>query len=66
MEASAAILDPDETALLLWAEFLGLTILLDRKSAYLREYRHFDPQKLVDAMFRHIKQSIVAAKSEGK
>ena len=59
-------LDPDETALLLWAEFLGLTILLDRKSAYLREYRHFDPQKLVDAMFRHIKQSIVAAKSEGK
>jgi AcrR family transcriptional regulator len=58
-------LDPEETMLVLWAELLGLNVLLDKKTAYLREYRHVDAETLVDAMFRHILRSIVATKGKG-
>jgi AcrR family transcriptional regulator len=59
-----ADLDPGETALLLWAELLGLNILLDKKAAYLRKYRRIGSEALVDAMFRHIMRSIGATKGK--
>lgn len=50
---------------MLWAELLGLNILLDKKAAYLRKYRHVDAEALVEAMFRHILRSISATKGKG-
>jgi AcrR family transcriptional regulator len=60
-----ADLEPEETALVLWAELLGLNILLDKKAAYLRRYRRMKPEGLVDAMFRHILRSIATTKGKG-
>jgi AcrR family transcriptional regulator len=49
---------PEEAAIALWAQILGLTIVLSRKSAYLREYRRVAPRETTDAMFRFIRRSI--------
>ncbi len=57
-------LDPEETALVLWADLLGLSLLLDKKTAYLRKYRRVGSEALVDAMFRHILRSIAATKGK--
>ncbi len=58
-------LDPEETALVLWAELLGLNLLLDKKAAYLRKYRGVGPEALVEAMFQHILRSIGTTKGKG-
>jgi AcrR family transcriptional regulator len=59
-------INPEEAAVVLWAQILGMTIVLSRKSAYLREYRRVTPREMMDALFRYVRRSIENPKGEEK
>jgi len=53
-----ADIDPVEASIVLWADLVGLLLILERKTAYLASYRHVEVGKLIDAAFLYIRRSI--------
>jgi len=56
-------LDPAEAAVILWADIVGLILILDRKSAYLAGYRHLTINSLIDSAFGYLRRSVEAKES---
>lgn len=53
-------LDPAEASVILWADIVGLILILDRKAAYLSGYRNITINSLIDAAFKYLRRSIEA------
>jgi len=53
-------LDPGEASVILWADIVGLILILDRKTDYLMGYRNITINKLIDAAFVYLRRSIEA------
>jgi len=53
-------LDPAEAALILWADIVGLILILDRKADYLSGYRNITINSLIDSAFVYLRRSIEA------
>jgi len=53
-------IDPCEASVILWADMVGLILLLDRKTDYLTGYRKITVNNLVDSAFVYLRRSIEA------
>ena len=52
--------DPAEASAILWADIVGLTVIMDRKADYLAGYRNITIENLIDAAFQYLRRSIQA------
>jgi hypothetical protein len=53
-------IDPGEASVILWADIVGLILILDRKADFLSGYRNITIDKLIDSAFAYIRRSIEA------
>jgi len=53
-------IDPAEAAVILWADIVGLILILDRKADYLSGYRNITINSLIDSAFVYLRRSIEA------
>jgi len=51
---------PGEAAVILWADIVGLILILDRKTDYLTGYRNITINSLIDSAFKYLRRSVEA------